>query len=67
MRSVIVMVFCLTQLACSQAVYTIQTDGSSTPPPVREHLRLAVWGTTPSSVGAATTWLQTGYKSAAPR
>ena len=60
MRWVLVSVLCLVQLACTgyEAVYSVQTDGSQTPPSTREPLRLAVWGTTPSVVGAATTWLQ---------
>ncbi len=59
MRSAVIVVLCLTLLACSnQAVYnTIHTDGSLTPPPVNEPLRLAVWGES-SIVGPATTWLQ---------
>ena len=59
MRFVLVVAFSLAQLACSGLTfYSIQTDGSSSPPPMREPLRLAVWGTSPSIVGAATTWLQ---------
>ena len=58
MRSSVIVVLCLTLLACSdQAIYTVQTDGSLTPPPMHEPLQLAVWGES-SIVGAATTWLQ---------
>jgi len=58
-QSIALMVFCLIQAGCyRQAVYTVQTDGSQTPPPSSNQMRLAVWGTTPSVVGAATTWLQ---------
>jgi hypothetical protein len=60
MRSVLLSVFCLAQLACvgGEAVYSVQTDGSQTPPPMQKPPPLAVWGTTSSVVGAATTWLQ---------
>src|SRR5215472_8162280 len=57
-QSIALMVFCLVQACSHQAVYTVQTDGSQTPPPLSDQMRLAVWGTTPSVVGAATTWLQ---------
>ncbi len=59
MRPLVLFLLSLALLACTrEPIYTIQTDGSSTPPLIREPLRLAVWGTTPSIVGAATTWLQ---------
>lgn len=58
-RYAVVSIFSLASFACSyEPVYVIQTDGTATPPPMREPLRLAVWGTPPSIVGAATTWLQ---------
>ena len=45
MRSAVIVVLCLAQLACSdQAIYTIQTDGSLTPPPMHEPLRLPCGG-----------------------
>jgi hypothetical protein len=40
------------------ASYHIQTDGSQTPPQRPAQTKIAVWGTAPSVLGAATTWLQ---------
>ena len=60
MRLVALMVLCFLSLSCagSEAVYSLQTDGSQVSPPMQKSVRLAVWGTTSSVVGAATTWLQ---------
>jgi hypothetical protein len=60
MRWVLVIGFSLFQLTCAtyEAVYPVQTDGSQTLPQAGNYRRLAVWGTAPSVVGAATAWLQ---------
>ena len=56
MRLVLVLLLCFAQLAC--AGFPVQTDRSQTPLLPQGYDRLAVWGSTPSMVGAATTWLQ---------